>query len=52
MYANPLLVVHAVYSTFKGYSVYYNVHGGISENNFFRLNRNCFTIKKRKEKGL
>ena len=27
MYANPLLIVHAMYSPFKGQSVYYSTRG-------------------------
>ena len=32
MYANPLLVVQAMYFTFKGQSVFYSFRGVISEN--------------------
>ena len=37
MYANPLLIVKAMYSTFKGQLAYYSIRGVISENISFHL---------------
>ena len=49
MYANPLLIVQAMYSAFKGQSVYYSTRGLIFENNK-NLSRNRFSIKKKLNK--
>ena len=46
MYANPLLIVQAMYFTSKGQSVYYSTRGVISENIYFHLSRRMFSIKK------
>jgi len=48
MYANPLLIVQAMYSTFKGQSVYYSFRRVISENIYFHLSRKRFSIKNTK----
>ena len=44
MYANPLLIVQAMYFTSKGQSVYYSTRGVISENIYFHLNMDWISV--------